>query len=286
MGTTNIYNVKYHFEGAGIIGLTQYSTLSAAGQDYNSIAAVLINNGLGAPAGQTLVIESVKADPSGSQTIYTDNPVIVSDTFTLTATIVGSNMNYVLKPLVSTILFTSSFTIPIPTVPSGGPVDGQVPPYNSGSGFVLSNPTGTPGGSLVNNFLFNGNAITPLALVFYNTLLGGAFQALTRLGPNQVIIYLLSGPQLYSGTESSPTMLAGTFTLTLSQFALIDQNVYKVNYHFEINGKRSIVDLCDYVAAFSQGYDDIAVVMAANNLMHPGVLVIDGVSNCNQGVSI
>jgi hypothetical protein len=70
MGTTNIYNVDYHFESGGkIVGVTHFATVSAAGQDYNSILTVLTNNGLLLPG--TLVIENVQADPSGTQTVYT-----------------------------------------------------------------------------------------------------------------------------------------------------------------------------------------------------------------------
>ena len=81
MGTTNIYNVTWHFEAAGkiISGGVYEASVSAAAQDYTSIVAVLTNNatalaGSGRPTvwpGGTLVIDSVGADPSGSQTIFT-----------------------------------------------------------------------------------------------------------------------------------------------------------------------------------------------------------------------
>lgn len=69
-GTTNVYNVDYHFEvGGKKVGLDYYDSVSAAASDYNSILTVLTNNGRIRPG--TLVIDNVQADPSGSQTILT-----------------------------------------------------------------------------------------------------------------------------------------------------------------------------------------------------------------------
>jgi|HubBroStandDraft_6_1064221.scaffolds.fasta_scaffold00134_20 hypothetical protein len=70
-GTTNVYQVDYHFElGGKIAGPNYQASVSAAANDYNSIRTVLSNNGLLLGSG-TLVIDNVQADPSGTQTIYT-----------------------------------------------------------------------------------------------------------------------------------------------------------------------------------------------------------------------
>jgi hypothetical protein len=70
-GTTQVFNVNYHFEvGGKIVGVIQQATVSAAAQDYNSIRTVLSNNSLLSSPG-TLVIDKVAADPSGAQTIFT-----------------------------------------------------------------------------------------------------------------------------------------------------------------------------------------------------------------------
>ena len=69
-GTTNVYNVDYHFETGGKInGPQYYDSVSAAANDYTSILTVLTNNGRLRPG--TLVIDNVQADPSGAQTILT-----------------------------------------------------------------------------------------------------------------------------------------------------------------------------------------------------------------------
>jgi hypothetical protein len=72
MGTTNVYQVDYHFENLGkITGPPGYQAIvSAAASDYNSIRTVLNNNGLLIGSG-TLVIDQVSACPSGNQTILT-----------------------------------------------------------------------------------------------------------------------------------------------------------------------------------------------------------------------
>lgn len=80
MGTTNVYNVLWHFEvGGKNVSQSYEANLSAAAQDFSSLNTVLQNNtaalaALGRPTvwpGGTLVIESVQATPSGSQLIYT-----------------------------------------------------------------------------------------------------------------------------------------------------------------------------------------------------------------------
>lgn len=71
MGTTQIYQVDYHFENLGkIISPTYQAVVSAAANDYNSIRTVLSNNGLLLGSG-TLVIDAVQAAPSGNQTALT-----------------------------------------------------------------------------------------------------------------------------------------------------------------------------------------------------------------------
>lgn len=140
-------------------------------------------------------------------------PIIVS--YTMVATVNGANMDYTITSNSPGYPLTSSFSMPINPVPSGGPVDGQFPPYSS-AGFVMSNPSGTPGGSIPVNFLFDGvpyPSALPLALIFYAPPLGGGLGAFTRIG-GQVLLYYIGGPQLYSDPTSAPTMLAGTFTLT------------------------------------------------------------------------
>ena len=71
-GTTQIYQVDYHFEvGGKICGPPGYqAVVSAAANDYNSIRTVLSNNGLLLGSG-TLVIDQVSACPSGNQTALT-----------------------------------------------------------------------------------------------------------------------------------------------------------------------------------------------------------------------
>ena len=69
-GTTNVYQVDYHFETAGKVNGPAYQdSVSAAANDYNSILTVLTNNGRLRPG--TLVIDAVQSDPSGAQTILT-----------------------------------------------------------------------------------------------------------------------------------------------------------------------------------------------------------------------
>lgn len=256
--------MDYHFEAAGIVGTTQYASVAAAGQDYDSIAAVLTNNGLGAPSGQRLVLDNVQADPSGSQTIFTFLSGLTTNTYTLVATQNGANMDYVLSPLVSDIPLTSSFTIKV-----------NPPVASSTSGFNFTVRS-------VSNLLINGLPSTDY-LDFFNMSLSGALAAVILLNVSETD-YNLTGPQLYSGPESAPTMLAGSFTLNLTKISLLNRNVYKVNYHFEINGKRSSPDLYNYVAAFSQSYDDIVAVLVNNNLIQKGLAVIDGVQIYNQGI--
>lgn len=192
------------------------------------------------------------------------------DTFTLVATQVGPNMNYVLSPLVSAVPLTSSFTIPVNPVPNDYVGGGA---FDLGVAFQVGPPA---------NYLLNG-VTRNVGIFFYNvSQAGGGIQASINTTTSY---YLLLGAQLYSGPENAPTMLAGTFTLTLVEVSLPPApNVYKVNYHFEINGRRSSPDLCNYVAAPSQDYNDVLAVLASNNLMQPGALVIDGVQTYNQAV--
>ena len=82
MGTTNVYNIDYHFEknrGLPGGGTAQtkcspdyYASVSAAASDYNSIRTVLNNNSLLIGTSDwILVLDNVQADPSGNQTILT-----------------------------------------------------------------------------------------------------------------------------------------------------------------------------------------------------------------------
>jgi hypothetical protein len=134
-------------------------------------------------------------------------------TFTLVATQAGATMNYALTSNSLTFPFTSSFSMPVNPVPSGGPIAGGSP-FALGTTFFVSNPTGTPGGAVPTSFLVNGSGVTPLLIQFFSSTINGGFQALTNVGSTiQVLVYYLSGSQLYSGPESAPTMLAGTITL-------------------------------------------------------------------------
>ncbi len=119
---TNIYNVRYHGETGRIVGPSMSASVSAAAQDYDTILAVLSNNGL-LPQG-TLVIDAVKADPSGSQTVLTPPTGLI--TYKLVATQVGATMNYALTSNDPHFPLTSSFSMPVNPVPSdvGSPVVG------------------------------------------------------------------------------------------------------------------------------------------------------------------
>ena len=264
---TNIYNVDYHGEVGKIVGPVQSASLSAPAGDYDSILAVLNKNGL-LPRG-TLVLDAVAADPSGSQKIYAFAPT-TQVSYTLVATQNGANMNYTLMSNLPGFPLTSSFTIPVNPTPAGSPIVGSA--FSLGHSTQIYPPV---------NFLFNGVAVTPVTLIFYNIADGGGIGA--YFSNTQDPYYYITLEQLYSGAESAPTMLAGTFTLSQPVMPS-NPYVYKVNYHFEKNGKRSSADLYDYVSAASQGYDDIAAVLASNNLLQPGTLVIDGVQTYNQAL--
>jgi hypothetical protein len=113
-------------------------------------------------------------------------------TYTLTATQVGPNMNYVLSSNISAFPLTSSFTIPVNPVPGS---------FNLGQLFLLAPP--------ITNLLING-ATSGDHLRFFSSSLSGAFSADHPITGSD---YNLAGPPLYSGLESAPTMLAGTFVL-------------------------------------------------------------------------
>jgi hypothetical protein len=61
------------------------------------------------------------------------------------------------------------------------------------------------------DFSFSENGVATSAyLDFYNTSLGGGFD----LWDGSIFLSYAFGPQLYTGPETAPTMLTGTFSLT------------------------------------------------------------------------
>lgn len=114
--------------------------------------------------------------------------------YTLIATQAGTTMNYVLTSNIPGMPLTSSFSIPVNPMPDVVDV---------GVAFQITHPT---------NLVINGSPSADF-LVFYNAGSGGqggiaAFEASITSD------YSLGGSQIYSGSESDPTMLAGTFALT------------------------------------------------------------------------
>lgn len=112
-------------------------------------------------------------------------------TYTLVATQVGSTMFYVLNSNSLGFPLTSSFNIPVNPTPDA---------VDPGVEFKITSPTA---------LLINGSPSSDF-LAFFSVFGGGALGAFQNPSTPD---YSLSGPILYSGSESAPTMLPGTFTL-------------------------------------------------------------------------
>jgi hypothetical protein len=217
---TDLYSVMaYHLleppSGIASLQFTQDDFMNAVARRRDEILAVtgctLTVRLVPAAAGRTLLPDSVidirrvaylptinigtpygiglygGATPQG-----TIEPIVV--TYTLVATISGSNMNYVLTSNSSLFPLTASWTIPINPVPSS---------FTLGQSFYLNPP--------IPNLIINGISVNNDYLFFYNIALLGSLRAQPVIGPKD---FNYSGPQLYSGPESAPTMLAGTFTIS------------------------------------------------------------------------
>jgi len=115
-------------------------------------------------------------------------------TYNLTASLVSSTMNYSLSSNSSSWPLTSTFSIPQNPTPDV---------VDAGFAFQINN-------NHITNLIINGNSSSDY-LVFYNIAGGGAFASFVN---SSTTTFALGGAQLYSGSESSPTMLAGTYTLT------------------------------------------------------------------------
>jgi hypothetical protein len=62
-------------------------------------------------------------------------------------------------------------------------------------------------------------------------------------------------------------------------------NIYRVVYHFEVNGKSSGSQhsYSDYVSVASADYNSIKTVLSNNNKLQAGTLVIDGIHSMPSG---
>lgn len=83
-------------------------------------------------------------------------------------------------------------------------LDTTLPPDVSaeGAAFVIANVTGN----------FPGLTSPTAVVTFYNTAFGGGFEI--DNADQSMILVSTNGPQLYTGSESDPNLLLGTFLLT------------------------------------------------------------------------